>query len=157
MSLIKRLLALCCAILALLPRWGTFDVTSSLHVNTSGNDFTGLDALRHQSFTTLPLVCLVAFALLCFVIMSEIRISAFAFPFFNGWAKAIVVVFAVMLVMWGKILILTFLNERDRFFVSSIWYQEVTAAFWFFPCVRLLATVLVLLPNKRNLLTRQNT
>ena len=149
MILIKRLLALGCVLLALLPRWGTFDVSSSLHPDTSGNDFTGLDALRHQACTALPLMCLAIALVLGTATLLEKRANSGKHVSIDGWDKILLAVFAALSIMWVKVFVLTVMNWRDRIFVNSIWYQTLTAAFWFIPVALVLASLLVLLTRKR--------
>jgi hypothetical protein len=139
----RHIIAFVVLALPLMFQWGRYHYTSSLHPNESNVPFMGLDAMRQQSgygfFFCFGVVLLVfAWTIVAGARGKPDRISPDGY-----WNIALLTVAICICLTWLRVLQLALSGERDRFFVSSIWYQkDLLPAFWVVPVTLLLALVI---------------
>lgn len=145
----RRIVAAAIFLASLFPQWGLYDYTSSLSANGSNRPFTGLDAVRQQSM--LECISCLGFLVLFFtwLCFRDLAVKRGPIPTPKGWGWDLVLlgILGSCSVAWVRILTLALTHDRDRFFVSSIWYtDDFSTGFWVFPAAVVLAIGVRFLP-----------
>ncbi|HEX8218546.1 MAG TPA: hypothetical protein VF914_04935 [Chloroflexia bacterium] len=144
----RRLVAAAIFLASLFPQWGFYDYTSSLHPNSRNHPFTGLDAVRQQSMleclSCLGIVVLF-FGWLSFRDLAARR-EGVATSKGWGWDFVLLGIIGACTVGWLRILSFALTHDRDRFWVSSLWYRDLLPGFWVFPVAVVLAKCVRFLP-----------
>ncbi len=148
---VRSFVAAAILLVSLLPKWGSYDYTSSLHPNSRGHMFTGLDAVRQQLIVGC-LACM-GFTMLFMCWLLARKVIAKRAPVFAksgwGWDFVLLGIFSGCTIAWLRVLTLVLAQERDRFLFSSIWYKDLSSAFWLFPVALLLALGVRFIPLSR--------
>jgi hypothetical protein len=144
----RRAIASTILLSSLLLPWGFYDYTSSLGSNGRNHVFTGLDALRQQVIIGCLSCMGYVLLILCWLLLGKVlaRHRPASTTKRWGWEFVLFGIAACASVAWLRVLSLALAHERERLFMSSIWYRDLSPGFWIFPACLLLAIATRFLP-----------